>query len=84
MAFVSELVGGEEGTAGELTEEMEPENEPLLLPSHFKPDERAEHGIPDRMVTMERDIREAHAETVLAELRVLISTFGGFAGSSRA
>ncbi|EJD32891.1 hypothetical protein AURDEDRAFT_178015, partial [Auricularia subglabra TFB-10046 SS5] len=84
MSCVSELMDGDEARGGEASENMEPEEEPLFLPSHFDNDSiRTEYGVPERLTKMEREIREAHAETALAELRVMISTFGGFANKAK-
>lgn len=79
MPFVAELLEGEdsedEGSENG-SAEVAPEDEPLMLPSWFSLAERQEHELPPELAEIERSLREAHAESVLSNLRFSIRTFG--------
>lgn len=93
MPFIVEIVeeeyaadqeGGGDGSADEDDEaEVAPERFPLMLPSWFKAQERSEYNIPQSFTDAEYSIREAHAETTLANLRLSIRTFGAWADEAR-
>lgn len=77
MPTISELLEGYD-TDGTPAEDI-----PIALPSWFSEDERVEFDIDSRLAKFEYEIRQAHAETVLAELRLSIRTFGAWADEAK-